>query len=194
MSAAAPAQPTSQPTSQGRQLLGSVRRALGTQEGLLLILLVGLFFGVGLYNNQFLAWNNVSDLFNVNAYIAVAAIGMSMIIITGNIDISVGAAIGVLVTLSGYVALGLRDAGLPLPLVNVAAWVVPIFGGMLIGAVNGFFVAYLKIPPSSSRWACSASSRAASSSWREATRSTTCPRATASPWSPSWASRSRSGS
>ena len=51
--------------------------------------------GVGLYNNQFLKPNNLSDLFNVNAYIAVAAIGMSMIIITGNIDISVGAAIGV---------------------------------------------------------------------------------------------------
>jgi rhamnose transport system permease protein len=142
MSAAAPAQAT----SQGNRVLGAARRLLGTQEGLLLVLLVALFIGVGLYNNQFLAWNNVSDLFNVNAYIAVAAIGASMIIITGNIDISVGAAIGVLVTLSGYVALGLADAGLPPILVNVAAWVVPVLGGMLIGAINGFFVAYLKIP------------------------------------------------
>jgi ribose/xylose/arabinose/galactoside ABC-type transport system permease subunit len=50
------------------------------------------------------------------------------------------------VTLSGYVALGLADAGLPPILVNVAAWVVPVLGGMLIGAINGFFVAYLKIP------------------------------------------------
>jgi ribose/xylose/arabinose/galactoside ABC-type transport system permease subunit len=142
VSAANPARPT----SSGRNLLGTVRRLLGSQEGLLLVLLVALFVGVGLANNQFLALNNVKDLFNVNAYIAVAAIGMSMVIITGNIDISVGAAIGVLVTLSGYVALGLRDAGWPLPLVNVAAWVVPIFGGMLIGAINGFFVAYLRIP------------------------------------------------
>ena len=29
---------------------------------------------------------------------------------------------------------------------NLAAWVVPILGGMLIGAINGFFVAYLGIP------------------------------------------------
>ena len=36
--------------------------------------------------------------------------------------------------------------GWPLPVVNVAAWVVPVFGGMLIGAINGFFVAYLRIP------------------------------------------------
>jgi ribose/xylose/arabinose/galactoside ABC-type transport system permease subunit len=142
MSAAAPAQVH----AEGNRVLSAVRRLLGTQEGLLLTLLVVLFLGVGLYNNQFLKPNNVSDLFNVNAYIAVAAIGASMIIITGNIDISVGAAIGVLVTLSGYVALGLRDAGWPLPLVNVAAWVVPVLGGMLIGAINGFFVAYLRIP------------------------------------------------
>jgi ribose/xylose/arabinose/galactoside ABC-type transport system permease subunit len=142
VSAAAPAQST----SRGRGFVGTVRRLLGTQEVLLLALLVVLFIGVGLNNSAFWGWNNVSDLFNVNAYIAVAAIGASMIIITGNIDISVGAAIGVLVTLSGYVALGLRDAGLPLIVVNVVAWLVPVFGGMLIGAINGFFVAYLRIP------------------------------------------------
>jgi ribose/xylose/arabinose/galactoside ABC-type transport system permease subunit len=130
----------------GSHLLGRVRRTLGSQEGILLLLLFLLFVGVGLYNDRFLAWNNVTDLFSVNAYIAVAAIGMSMVIITGNIDISVGAAIGVLVTLSGYVALGLDDTGLPLPLVVVAAWVAPVIGGMLIGAFNGFFVAYLGMP------------------------------------------------
>ena len=29
---------------------------------------------------------------------------------------------------------------------NVVAWVVPLLGGMLVGAINGFFVAYLRIP------------------------------------------------
>jgi ribose/xylose/arabinose/galactoside ABC-type transport system permease subunit len=71
---------------------------------------------------------------------------MSMIIITGNIDISVGAAIGVLVTLSGSVAVGLAETGLPLPIVNVLAWTLPVLGGMLIAGISGFFVAYLKIP------------------------------------------------
>ena len=109
-------------------------------------MLVVLFVGVGLYNERFVAEHNVTDLFGVNAYIAVAAIGMSMIIITGNIDISVGAAIGVLVTLSGQVAAGLAETGLPIPLVNILAWTAPVVGGMLISAVNGFFVAYLRYP------------------------------------------------
>jgi rhamnose transport system permease protein len=132
--------------SSGNPIVAGLRRILGSQEGVLLLLLIAIFIGVGLYNPRFLQGNNLPDLFNGNAYIAVAAIGMSMIIITGNIDISVGAAIGVLVTLSGYVALGLRDAGLPLGVVNVAAWLVPVLGGMLIGAINGGLVAYLRIP------------------------------------------------
>ena len=130
----------------GRNVLGTARRMLSSQEGVLLILLVVLFIGVGLYNERFWGWNNVTDLFSVNAYIAVAAIGMTMIIITGNIDISVGAAIGVLVTLSGNVSIFLADTGLPLILVNLIAWTAPVLGGMLISGINGFFVAYLGIP------------------------------------------------
>jgi len=128
------------------RVIGTARRLLGSQEGILLVLLIAILVGVGLYNERFLAWNNVTDLFGVNAYIAVAAIGMSMIIITGNIDISVGAAIGVLVTLSGSVAVALAEAGVALPVANIIAWTAPILGGMLISAINGFFVAYLGIP------------------------------------------------
>ena len=43
-------------------------------------------------------------------------------------------------------AVGLADAGLPLWLVNLVAWTAPLLGGMVVGAVNGFFVAYLRIP------------------------------------------------
>jgi ribose/xylose/arabinose/galactoside ABC-type transport system permease subunit len=132
--------------SQGSRWLSGARRLIGTQEGILLLLLVVLFIGVGLYNERFLSPNNVTDLFSGNAYIAVAAIGMTMVIITGNIDISVGAAIGVPVTLSGNLAVSLADTGLPLPLVNVIAWTAPVLGGMLISGINGFFVAYLGIP------------------------------------------------
>jgi ribose/xylose/arabinose/galactoside ABC-type transport system permease subunit len=130
----------------GNRAVGALRGILGTQEGILLLLLVALFISVGLANPRFLAEKNLADVFASNAYIAVAAIGMSMVIVTGNIDISVGAAIGVLVTLSGNVAVWLAGTGLPLELVNIIAWTAPMLGGMLIGAVNGFFVAYLGIP------------------------------------------------
>ena len=124
----------------------ALRGYLGTQEGILLVLVVLLMVAVGIINPRFLAETNLKDVFAANAYIAVAAIGMSMVIITGNIDISVGALVGVLVTLSGTMAVELADAGLPLSLVNPVAWIAPLLGGMFVGAIIGFFVAYLRIP------------------------------------------------
>ena len=133
-------------TPQGNRWVDGARKIFGSQEGILLLILIALIIGVGLYNPRFLNERNLTDIINANAYIAVAAIGISMIIITGNIDISVGAAIGVLVSLSGTVAVGLEDLGVPNIIVLIAAWGAPIFGGMLISAINGFFVAYLGIP------------------------------------------------
>jgi ribose/xylose/arabinose/galactoside ABC-type transport system permease subunit len=126
--------------------LDSARRVVGSQEFILLLLLVALIVGVGLYNPRFLNERNLTDVFNANAYIAVAAIGISMIIITGNIDISVGAAIGVLVSLSGTIAEVLGTSDIPTPIVLALAWTAPLLGGMVLSAINGFFVAYLGIP------------------------------------------------
>lgn len=131
---------------QSNRYLDGARRVFGSQEGILLLILVVLIIGVGLYNPRFLNERNLTDVFNANAYVAVAAIGISMIIITGNIDISCGAAIAVLWSLSGTIAEVLGASGWPTPVVLALAWIVPIFAGMLISAVNGFFVAYLGIP------------------------------------------------
>jgi ribose/xylose/arabinose/galactoside ABC-type transport system permease subunit len=133
-------------TAQPSRLLDSARRVVGSQEFILLLLLVVLIVGVGLYNPRFLNERNLTDVFNANAFIAVAAIGISMIIITGNIDISVGAAIGVLVSLSGTIAEVLGASDIPGPIVLALAWTAPLLGGMVLSAINGFFVAYLGIP------------------------------------------------
>ena len=137
---------TAAASARGNRYLDAARRVFGSQEGILLLILVVLIIGVGLYNPRFLNERNLTDVFNANAYVAVAAIGISMIIITGNIDISVGAAIGVLISLSGTIAEVGAEAGLPTPIVLLTAWIAPLFGGMLLSGINGFFVAYLKIP------------------------------------------------
>jgi ribose/xylose/arabinose/galactoside ABC-type transport system permease subunit len=77
-------------------------------------------------------------MFLGNAYIAVAAIGMSMVIISGNIDISVGSLIGVLATLSGTLAV----SGFPL----IVCWLAPLVVGAMVTGLMGFLVAYMRIP------------------------------------------------
>ena len=117
---------------------GSLRRALVSQETILFLVVVILFVGVGLFNPRFIAERNLLSIFQGNAYIAVAAIGMSMVIITGNIDISVGSLIGVLATVCGSLAV----AGYPIWI----AWLAPIVLGIAATAIMGAIVAYLRIP------------------------------------------------
>src|SRR5260370_41816700 len=63
---------------------------------------------------------------------------MSMVIVSGNIDISVGSLIGVLATISGSLAV----AGVPIILV----WLTPLVVGILVMVLQGAVVAYLRIP------------------------------------------------
>jgi ribose transport system permease protein/rhamnose transport system permease protein len=116
-------------------------RGLGflfSQEVILFLVLVGLIVLVGSSNPRYVAERNFINILNGNAYIAVAAIGMSMVIISRNIDISVGSLIGVLGTLSGSLAIN----GYPI----WVSWFVPVLVGALVGAFIGFLVAYLRIP------------------------------------------------
>src|SRR5271155_2382113 len=116
---------------------GGLRR-FASQEALLALAVIGLAVVVGFINPRFLATRNLSDLLLGNAYIAIAAIGMSMVIISGNIDISVGALIGVLATISGSLAV----AGAPI----LVSWLVPLVLGVAVMAAQGAVVAYLRIP------------------------------------------------
>ena len=105
--------------SQALPANAGLRRALVSQEMVLLLAIVALFVVVGLINPRFVSERNLSSIFLGNAYIAVAAIGMSMVIITGNIDISVGSLIGVLATISGTLAIN----GAPI----IICWLVSLF-------------------------------------------------------------------
>ncbi len=114
------------------------RRFAISQEWLLALAIVALLVVVGLVNPRFVATRNLQTILLGNAYVAVAAIGMSMVIVSGNIDISVGSLIGVLATVSGTLAV----AGWPV----VLAWLVPVVLGAAVMAAQGALVAFLGIP------------------------------------------------
>ena len=109
-----------------------------SQELVLLLALIALFVVVGAMNPRFVAERNLQSIFLGNAYIAVAAIGMSMVIISGNIDISVGSLIGVLATISGTLAVD----GVPI----VLCWIIPVLASVAFTTLMGAMVAYLRIP------------------------------------------------
>lgn len=113
-------------------------KVFGNQESVILFGLLLLIFFIGIANPRFLQERNISDNLQGNAYIAVAALGMTMVIVTGNIDISVGSLVGLLAVISGRLVV----SGVPAPL----AWLAPLIVGAGFGAFIGFLVAYLRIP------------------------------------------------
>jgi len=81
---------------------------------------------------------NLSDLFLANLPVLLVAIGMTLVVIAGEIDISVGATFAI----CGVVAGALAKAGAPVLLACAAACLL----GAIFGALNGALVAYVGIP------------------------------------------------
>jgi ribose/xylose/arabinose/galactoside ABC-type transport system permease subunit len=108
------------------------------QELVVLCSIVVLFIVVGAVNPRFSSDTNINSIFAGNAYIAVAAIGMSMVIISGHIDVSVGSLIGVIATIAGTLAV----SGYPIWI----AWLVPVVFAIAVNASVGALVAYTRIP------------------------------------------------
>jgi rhamnose transport system permease protein len=111
---------------------------LNQQETVLLVAFCVVFGWVGSLNHGFLEFSNFVDMLYNCSYIGVAAIGMTMIILCGHIDISIGAALGVCATVAGKLAV----AGVPLAIV----FPTTILAGGIIGLANGLLVAYGRIP------------------------------------------------
>jgi rhamnose transport system permease protein len=81
---------------------------------------------------------NLSDLFLANLPVLLVAIGMTLVVIAGEIDISVGATFAI----CGVVAGALSKAGAPVLIAGAAACLL----GAIFGALNGALVAYVGIP------------------------------------------------
>jgi ribose/xylose/arabinose/galactoside ABC-type transport system permease subunit len=74
----------------------------------------------------------ILNILTRTAYLAVEAVGMTMVIVAGQIDLSVGSTLAVCAQVAGYSA----KWGLPIPLVILLSVAV----GTLVGTVNGFLV------------------------------------------------------
>ena len=103
------------------------------------LILVILFFQMGT-GGKILFAQNINNLISQNAYVFVLATGMLCCILTGgNIDLSVGS----VVCFTGGIGAAMMAAGSNM----IVAVVVMLVVGLLVGMFQGFWIAYIKVPP-----------------------------------------------
>ena len=107
--------------------------------GLLISLLVIVIFFQYMTEGRMLAPSNINNIPNQNGYVIIMALGMMLVIVSGNIDLSVGS----VCAFTGAVAAVLM---VNLHLHYIPAAIVTLVAGAIIGGVQGYFIAYLRIP------------------------------------------------
>ena len=118
----------------GRVLLHNIR-----DYGMFIALFFIWIFFAFATNGLFLSPRNLSNLFNQTGYIAVLAVGMTLVIVIRHIDLSVGFLAGFL---GAVAAIAMAQWGWPVYVVVPFVLVL----GVLAGSLTGLPVAYLGIP------------------------------------------------
>src|SRR2546425_13378399 len=97
-----------------------------------------LLIAVGIIAPSFFSAANLRDLALNNAPVLLVAIGMTLVILVGQIDISVGSQFAVASVAAGWLA----KSGVPISMLLPCSILV----GATMGAVNGVLVGWLRLP------------------------------------------------
>ncbi|ADN76916.1 ribose ABC transporter membrane protein [Ferrimonas balearica DSM 9799] len=122
-------------TSQAQTLMPKLLDGLKNQKALLALLV--LIAVVSTLNDQFFTTGNLMNILRQTSVNAIIAVGMTLVILTAGIDLSVGAVLA----LCG--ALGASMVGLELPL--AVTLVATLLFGLFLGSLNGLLVAKGKV-------------------------------------------------
>ena len=103
-----------------------------------IVIFFALVIAATLLSDNFLTFRNISNLFQQASIVGIVAIGMTFVILTANIDLSVGS----MVACGGMVSALLMAAGVPPALAVCAALIV----GAVVGGLMGAISAYAQVP------------------------------------------------
>lgn len=116
------------------------KRKINLQAFGIYIAAIALFLILGVLSPQFLTVGNLRDVAVSASVNAIIGIGLTFVIITGGIDLSVGA----IASFVGIVSANFMVNGGMAP---ILALLVGIAVGVVCGAVNGFLITGIKLPP-----------------------------------------------
>jgi len=114
--------------------------ALLRHESVLALLVIIALATLAGLSDRFFTAENLLNQGRLMAEVGLVALGMTFVIVTGGIDLSVGSILGLTAILFGVFW---HNVGLPLPVAMVAA----LASGTLAGVGNGLIITRFKVPP-----------------------------------------------
>lgn len=111
-----------------------------SREGFLALVVVVMFFAIGLIAQDFVSISNIVSIFNDTSILMILALGQMLVIVTRCIDLSVAAN----VAFTGMLVAMTNNMYPELPVALLIALALAV--GALLGAINGMFVWLLKVP------------------------------------------------
>lgn len=118
--------------------MSAVKKFFKAREFTSFLFLAALFLIVGVINPSFLKPGNISACFNTSVVYTLVAVGMAFTIFIGEIDVSVGSTLGLSAAVVGTMIQNGSNW--------FAAFAVGILIGVVVGLINGWGVAVMKIP------------------------------------------------
>ncbi|MEM1547299.1 MAG: ABC transporter permease [Candidatus Methanomethylicia archaeon] len=117
----------------------SFKETILNAEGVILIAaLVGLIFYFAMQNPAFLTVRNFIIILETMSILAIASLGICILLIAGEIDISITAIMELAATIAALMSINRYDTGINLLITFLII--------LLIGTINGFLTAYIRIP------------------------------------------------
>lgn len=133
-----PPQPGSGPADAEPEVGRGERLAAFAQDQGGLTVLVLVFIAACIFSNGFASWDNFQSILVGNAYTSLLALGMTFVIISGGIDLSVGSVFAFGGVLAAW---GVNHGG------TAVAIALPIAVGLAFGAVQGLLIARTRLAP-----------------------------------------------
>ncbi|WP_219702665.1 ABC transporter permease [Marinomonas lutimaris] len=117
-----------------------LKRFVYSREGVLSIIVLVMFFGVGVISPDFISLSNSISIFNDTSILIMLALGQMLVILTRCIDLSVAANVA-------FTGMFVAMVNQYFPEISMVLLILlSLLIGALLGAINGLFVWLLKVP------------------------------------------------
>lgn len=117
-----------------------VVQAIGVQKIVVVLVLIGLVLFFSGVSPAFRQYSTILSIMDYTYYIAFMGIGVTFVLITGGVDLSIGTGLICYGLIGGYLV---THKGAPV----IVGIIVTLLLGVLFGFINGFFVSVLNMPP-----------------------------------------------